>query len=133
MASPIQLPQVDEKAETYLLTNKGMEKKDFSKELNQQSAVGGDISVDKKRKEGGVGIVKKESNIPSPTQGASRKTYVPIGEDDKESNLGRGKRNSYKSYNQSLGESQGEGVELSYLEKRGWFRPPSSQFYRGVH
>lgn len=87
-----------------------MEKKDFSKDLNQQSAIGGDIAGEKKRKEAGSGQGKRETNISSPQQGASRKTYVQ-GDDDKESNLGRGKRNSYKSYNQSLGESQGEGVD----------------------
>lgn len=93
-----------------------MEKKDFSKELNQQSAaVGGDIPTDKKKRDAGPGTIKKEGNLSSPTQGASRKTFVAGGgavEDDKESNFGRAKRNSYKSYNQSLGESQGEPVEI---------------------
>ena len=103
------------------MTNKGMEKKDFSKELNQQSAaVGGDIATDKRKRETGQAATKKEGNMSSPTQGASRKTFVAAGgavEDDKESNIGRGKRNSYKSYNQSLGESQGEPVDFQLSRK----------------
>lgn len=33
MAKEVQLPQTDEKTETYLLTNKGMEKLDIKKEI----------------------------------------------------------------------------------------------------
>lgn len=109
MANPIQLPQLEEKTETYLLTNKGMEKKDFAKEMNPQGAAP-EGPPEKKRKD--LGSMSKPDGYISPSHGAGRKIVIP--EDERESNfMGvRGKRSSYKSHNQSQGESHLDGVNL---------------------
>lgn len=110
------LPTLEEKTETYLLTNKGMEKKDFAKEMNPQASAGvAEGPTDKKRKEMGNG--SKAEGHTSPLHGPSRKTI--IAEDDRESNFmgGRPRRNSHKSHNQSQGESHLDGVMVTYLRK----------------
>ena len=105
MASPVQLPQLDEKTETYLLTNKGMEKKDFAKEMNPQGSVVEPPTDKKKKEQFGA------SKIDSPAHAQSRKTMIQ--DDDRESNqFGKGRRNSHKSHNQSQGESHIDGVLL---------------------
>lgn len=101
------MPQVDEKTETYLLTNKGMEKKDFSKDVNPEVAAGVEGAVDKKRKEGPSPSRYDGSNT-SPAHATSKKAYQ--GDMDNQTNGGKGRRLSYKSYNQSHGNSQAEGV-----------------------
>lgn len=115
MASPVLLPTLEEKTETYLLTNKGMEKKDFAKEMNPTGTGVADAPTDKKRKE--IGNVSKADSHTSPYNGPSRKTV--IAEDDRESNFmgGKHRRNSHKSHNQSQGESHLDGVKFLHLRK----------------
>lgn len=107
MAAPVQLPQLEEKTETYLLTNKGMEKKDFAKEMHAHGAAP-EGTTDKKKKEALAG--SRADSHGSPAHAPSRKTV--IHEEDRDSNFmgGRARRNSHKSHNQSQGESHMDGV-----------------------
>ena len=111
----MQLPQLEEKTETYLLTNKGMEKKDFAKEMNPQATVP-EGPIDRKKKDGMT--ASRADSHGSPAHAPSRKTVIQ--EDDRDSNFmgARGRRNSHKSHNQSQGESHMDGVVSRKLEKR---------------
>jgi hypothetical protein len=86
-----------------------MEKKDFAKEMSPQGAVPENQSPQEKKKRE-MGSLSRGDTYTSPVHGAGRKTVIP--EDDRESNyMGvRGKRSSYKSHNQSQGESHLDGV-----------------------
>ena len=126
MASPLLLPTLEEKTETYLLTNKGMEKKDFAKEMSPQTGAGvAEGPTDKKRKE--MGTASRADSHASPLHGPSRKTIIV--EDDRESNFvgGKPRRNSHKSHNQSQGESHLDGVQFLHSESRYDGQPESGQ------
>lgn len=90
----------EEKTETYLLTNKGMEKLDVKKDLHRDSPSPGDAQSRKpqQRREGASG--RQEGNTVN--NSALKKAGIDQGM--------REKRTSYKSYNQSVGES---GMDVS--------------------
>lgn len=107
------MPQVDEKTETYLLTNKGMEKKDFSKEVNPEVATGAEVAPGKRPKEQGGSPSRMDGSMNSPANLHSKKGQ---GDADNQSNAPKGRRLSYKSYNQSHGNSQLDLVAYDDLE-----------------
>ena len=98
VARDIPLPATDEKTETYLLTNKGMEKLDVSKEIQKE-----DKPEAKKNPRGTTGT----------SSGFKDRADGPAGKPEPLNRIGE-RRNSRKSYNHSQGDSHIEGVGAAH-------------------
>lgn len=91
MSKDIQLPQVDEKTETYLLTNKGMEKLDVNKDIHKEEKAD---SVKKSKKDSPSGRADGNRDL------RENALKGPGNEEGK-----RDRRPSWRSHNPSAGES----------------------------
>ena len=100
VAKDIPLPATDEKTDTYLLTNKGMEKLDVNKEIHKEDKG----EQNKKTQKGGV--QGAGSGFKERTDGnATKQDFNKNGE----------RRNSRKSHNQSLADSHMDAVGFGLL------------------